>query len=658
MNGTHPELERNSAAQGRNNQARLELLRREAPERFIRVFDQVPAALQVNQPEVVGYVPDPETPHGLRGFERQLWRPPADREAGAAPAPRPVVEGLYLIGSSGSVGHNPDSDLDWWICFEDGAFTPRGFGLFQRKLAGIKEWADREFGVDTSFYCMNLADLARGSITRPEDAETEGEVAPLLLLEEFYRTFILVAGRPPLWPVLPPDLTPDSYQAAAAGLALAPGAAFLDLGFPALPRPQEVLAAALWLAHKSEAEPLKGLIKLTALLEYVENDFQCPLLCAEVKATVLGASEDDLPIDPYVMTIERVTDFGRSSLPPIQSELLRAAAVLKVLGAATRPPAAPPPPLKRLILEKWLDRWGWPLDRLEHFAAYGRWAERERLELNHEFLQTLVRLYIRIANRLTSAYAKEIDPQSKELAPFAARLLTRQAGLEATLESLPAKRRHRALEGRLFLRPAPETGLWTLHALTAEDEAPGADNIIYTCRRAARAAAWLVHNQFSRAQTDRLALLPAPDGRAVELGDLPGLLDELAAFFPPLDFSREEDVWAARPQGLCLLILNFEEAETDDLAAVDLISRTGWGEMRHEYLGLAREDKRADRYLKTARLILKSGGTRPENLVFHSRADSHEARQAAVNIRGALTALIKRQADSADLDPRSRRIDL
>ena len=660
MSGLAPEVERNTAAQRCNNQARLALLRRDSSPGFIRVVDQVPEAIHRNNPQVVGYVPDPETPSGLRGFGPKLWQPPEDREPAAPPAAvRPVIEGLYLIGSSGSVCHNQDSDLDWWLCYEDGAFTPRGFGLFQQKLAAIKEWAARECGVETTFYCINLADLARGRISHLENSETEGEVAPLLLLEEFYRTFIVVAGRPPLWPALPPDLDFESYQDIAAALARTPRAKFLDLGFPALPRPQEILAAALWLAHKSEDAPLKGLIKLTALLEYVENDFRRPLLCAEVKAVVFQASEADLPIDPYVMTIERVTGFGQTSLTPIQLELLRSAAVLKVLGSMPGRPAAPLPlgSPKRRILEKWLSLWGWPPERLDHFAAYGLWTEWERLELNHEVLHTLVSLYIRIANHLTSQYPKEVDPQSKELTPFAARLLTRQAGLEATLESLPAKRHQRDLEGRLILRPEPENDRWTIHALTPEDEAPGTGNIIYACRRAARAAAWLIHNQFSREQADRLDLRPSPDGLAVELSDLPGLIKALASFFPPFDPGREEAIWAARSQGLCLLILNFEEpwAGDDDLAAVDLISRTGWGEMRHEHLGLDREDKKADRYFKTARHILKSVGVRPENLVFHSRSDS---RQTAVNIRGSLTALLKLQAESADFDPRARRIDL
>jgi adenylate cyclase class 1 len=647
-------VERNSAAQHRNNQARIAALRRDSSAGFVRVFDQVPPAIDVNDPQVVGYVPDPETPHGLRGCGRQLWRPRADLVPAPVPAARPVVEGLYLIGSPGTVIYNPASDLDWWLCFEDGAFAPRGFELFQRKLLGLKEWASRECGVETNFYCVNLADLAQGRITHLADAATDGEVAPQLLLEEFYRTFILVAGRMPLWPVLPLDVDAEGYGQAAL---LARESEFLDLGFPALPKPPQILAEALWLTHKSEADPLKGLVKMTILLEYVENDFHCPPLCAQVKEAVLQAT--DLLVDPYVLTIERVINFGQTSLTPVQLELVRAAVVLKVLGVATdQPDLGPRSAHKRRFLEERLDLWGWPPERLEHFAAYGLWTEWERLELSREILQTLVRLYVRIAGHLTSRYPSEVDFQgSRELAPFAARLLTRQAGLEATLETLPAKRHHRALEGRLVLRPAPDAPGWTLHALATGDGAPGPDNIIYAGGRAARVAAWLIHNQFDH--IGNLKILPAPDGQVVELDDLPGLFDEIAAFFPPVDLGHEEAVWAARPQGLVLLVLNFEErlVQDDDIIAVDIISRTGWGEMRHEYLGLGHLDKRADRYLQIARAVIKGGEIEPGNLVFHARHFSPHGHQAVVNIRGALAATLKRQPDSPD-NERARRMDL
>ena len=657
------EISRNRDVLSRNNLGRIRELRRYASEGYARVFDLAPLLMNQNVPGEIGYVDDPETPFGVR-FIDQGWLASRENVPEPAPAANPVVEGLYLMGSAGSVGQSAGSDLDYWVCLENDFFISPGFRLFQRKLAAISEWARSEHGIEAHFYCINPDDVVRGRIIRFDDAETEGEVAPPLLLEELYRTMVVVAGRPPVWQLLPPDLDRDSaaYRRIARTIIRQSRGAYLDLGYPALPDPQQMLAAALWLAHKSEADPFKALIKLTILLEYVEKDFQCPLVCTEVKAAILGAEPGALPVDPYLVIVDRSTEFGRTSLSPVQLELLRSAAVLRVLGAtADRPP---PPPAegssKRLTLEKWRGQWGWSPEQLARLISYDKWTPRERLNLISEIQKAMVSLYIRIANHLSSNYDREeLDAQKKELAPFAARLLTRHAGLETTLESLPSHRHRGILEGRLALRPEPASLLWTLHTLTREGETPGAGNLIYAARRAARVAAWLVHNQFSQNQLDGLKVMPGPGGRPAELDNLPGLLDELSAFFPPLDFDREDAEWTARAQGLVLLVINFEEGRGSDdaIVAVDFITRTGWGEMRHEHLILDPGDSRPDRYLKIAQAILKGGDVKPGNLVFHAQDGySREARQAVVNVRGALMATLRRQAESPAAE-RYHRID-
>ena len=660
------EIARNFAAQRANNQARIRELRRYATAGFLRVFDLAPTLLNLNAPGVIGYVNDQETPHGVKFIDRQAWRP---REGGrpgpeTAPAPRPVVESLFLIGSSGSVGHNAASDLDYWVCYEDKSFTPRGFALFQRKLAAVSVWARREQGVEANFYPVSLADLAQGRITRPEGAETEGEVAPLLLLEELYRTLLQVAGRPPLWPGLSLDCGEGRYQELSRALAQGEEAEYVDLGFPAPPPPQQILAAALWLAHKSETDPFKGLMKMTALLEYVDHDFQCPLLCGQVKAAVFAAPAEALPVDPYIMTIERVAEFGQTSLAPDQLEILRAAAVLRVLGAVPGQPTAqlPAESPKRRILEKWFRLWDWDQERLDHFADYGRWGERERLALSDEVLKMLVGLYIRISGRLAAHYPREIDPQNKELAPFAARLLARQSGLDSTVETLPSHTHRRAL-GKLFLIAHDSAGAgWNLHAPgEAGPGEPGLDNLIYSGRRVSRLAAWLVHNQIYPEQAERVAFWPPSDSRREETGDLAGLLREIAEAFPPFEPDREKGggLWTAGVCGRMMIILNFEEraAQGDDLLAVDFILRTGWGEMRHSHLWLGDLDSPADKYLKIAQTLIKEKEVNPGDLVFHAQEASPQTRKAAMNIRGALSATLRR-GPSGDQSPRTRRIDL
>lgn len=637
-------------AQLANNRARILELRRYAGAGFVEVFKWAPIFLNINEPGQPGYVDDPATPSGLKLIEWQQWLPRAERFQGpyAEAAGRPVVESLFLIGSLGSVGHNASSDLDYWVCYDPASFTRREFALFRQKLEGISQWASLVHGTEANFYTVNLKDLLQGRLTRLDDAETEGEVAPMLLLEELYRTFLFVAGRPPLWHVVPLSVDAKRYQAVSRAVAGRPGAEFVDLGFPSLPEPQETLAAALWLARKSEADLFKGILKIVALYDYVESNFTRQLLCDQVKAAVLSAGPDCLPVDPYIITINRVVGYAESHLPEDQLNLLRISAVLKVIGSGQGALFfdLPADSHKRKALETWALQWGWDESRMALLADYANWAEREQIQLGEELQTMLVSVYIRIAQHLLRHFPGRINPQDRELAHLAARLLTRSRGLEVTVESLPSSLPRSKLSRDLILRRDPEAQAWGLHSVECSILHPVRDNLIYTCRRAVRAAAWLVHNRIYEPGTRLYVRASHDSGVHLDPGYLEQLLNTLAKAFPPFDLRHEdlETVWSLGGHGKILLALNFElPPEETELLTVDFILRTGWGEMRHYFLDVSGIGNNADKYLLISENMLKEGGgsPRPENLLFQAKG-SFEMSKAVMNIRGGLSARAKR----------------
>lgn len=644
------ELEQNSRAIAANNQARIRELRRYATEGFAKVFNRVPRLLNVNRPDEPGYVPDPETPFGVKYIDRHLWLPQEEHRIGTPPQPvRPVVESLFLIGSSGSVGHNASSDLDYWVCHEDGMMEGRALELFQRKLAAISKWAWEKHETEANFYLINLADLRRGHLTKLDKAETEGEVAPLLLLEEFYRTCLFVAGRQPLWPVLPLATDGEQYFKLSPGLAGSPESEFVDLGFPSLPPPQELLAAALWLARKSEADPFKGLLKIMVLLDYVESDLTRDPLCHKVKEEILGSPEDELPVDPYIVTINRVTDYGMVYLSPEQLDLLRMASALKIIGGGSEQQPAffiPNNSPKRLLLSQWAKKWHWSRDRIVHLVNYNSWPERDQLHFGAEILNMLTSVYIRIAQYLIKKYPGQINPQDDDLAPLAARLLTRMGGLGCTVETLPSQIHYRSISSQLYLDYDPKEGNWSLHALSGTDGRPNEHNLIYGCPRAAKAAAWLVHNRIygsGKNLTINNSQLKSPTAESFK-----GFLELLQQAFPYFELRHcdLDNLWSPGGQGKIVLALNFESpAEADpELSTADIIIRTGWGEMRHYLVETTASSPLADRYLKVIQTVLKECGpnTKPENLSF-LQPQTPELRKAMMNIKGGLSAAAKRK---------------
>lgn len=590
-----------------NNQARLAELRGQASPAMMAVFDLVPDILHglpVGPPE---YLAEGRTPTGLR-----FWGSPAEKRP--HPNRLPALESLMLIGSSGSIGHTARSDLDYWLCYNTAVLTREKLNFFRRQLDLLTTWANREFGAEVNFYLVDLTNLAAGRLVGPCCGDdSEGQVAPLLLLEEFYRTALYVGGRLPLWWAVAAEAGPADYQRLALNLKRASAqsqARFLvDLGFPAPAGPQEHLAAALWLARKSEADPFKGVIKLMITLKQVETAFESPPLCLQLKNMVLRTPPESLPVDPYLLTITNVLNYGRKRLRADQLNLLEIAVFFKVrgLGRPGRPVRLGLHSTKYRVMRDLIKAWGWSRDKLEQLTAYECWPERAQLDLGEQIQEFSNELYSYIDRRLEADYPGQVDAQRGRLNQLAARMLTRQKGYEATVETLPSQLHRDAVPAALRL--LYKAGGWGLYKAAPAGSGQGhAHSLIYHGARAARIAAWLVNNRLGGLN---LETAPGP----VEKRVFERLTAEISALWPPVNWAalNTENIWRPGAQGPRLLIVNLERPAPDGhLNELDFIYRTGWGEMRHLWLDLSGESLEADKFKLAAELVSQSGGR--ENL--------------------------------------------
>jgi adenylate cyclase class 1 len=621
---------------------------------FLKVFDLAPTLLHYNHPELPGYLDSPKTPHGLVGYDYWLLQagevpvgPWAEARRG-----RPVIESLVLIGSSGSVGHTHRSDLDYWVCYNPDRLNGQDLVLFKEKLQLVSRWALLEHRAEANFYLVNLAELAKGRIEHSWGEEADGEVAPHLLMEELYRTILLVAGRIPLWCVWPPEAGEAAYRRAAAELAPLDWEGepprHVDMGFPVKAQPQEYLASAMWLACKSEADPFKGILKLVPILEAVETDFQSPLLCDLVKSEILGNPAALIAVDPYIITIDRVIGYGSKNLSPEHLDLLRTAAILKVLGLTGHSGAEPGRgaavgPSKLRVLTKWMDEWGWPPDKVGRLAVYDHWSERERLRLGNDILMMLLGVYMRISSHLITRFPGQVNAQDEELAPFAARILGRQRGLEATVDLLPSDLHRKSLSKRMVFQQDIMTGQWVVYNLPPREGPAGpepdpaeAGDVIYECERVAKAAAWLVRNQLYSPDLD----LRVADSFELTTPMLSGYLQTLSDCFPPVEFYNldADSIWQVGAKGWVVVAFNLEDPSEAKLRTMDLVYRTGWGEMRHQWKDLAGLLAEADKYLELGAMLIDVCGLVPiESLVLH-QSQGEAFNRAFMNLKASLAS--------------------
>ncbi|MDR1395745.1 MAG: class I adenylate cyclase [Deltaproteobacteria bacterium] len=570
---------------------------------------------------------------------------------------------MVLIGSSGSVGHTAQSDLDYWVCYNPRRLQGRRLELFREKLQALTQWAMDEHKTEAHFYPVDLSVLSLGRLENSE-GESDGEVAPMLLVEELFRTILYVAGRYPLWCVWPEELSEEEYRRQVPRLAPLDWTGeppfFIDLGFPSKPKPQEYLASAMWLTCKSEDDPFKGLLKIMPIMEAVDTGFASPLLCDIVKKRILYGDPAELPVDPYIITVERVIDFVSRKLSQDQVDLVEEAACLKVLGRSageadlTRLDCQDP---KKRILAKWIKEWNWTPEKFRHLGSYDKWSNLEQLSQVNELIKLLFSCYMIIANTLMTQFPGQVDAQNEVLAPMAARMLGRLGGAEVTVELLPSHILRQNLSSQMVFQ-RQENG-WSIYHWP-QGEAGGAEylsdrNRIYQTARAAKAAAWLVSNQLFSA--DLTVALAETGSEPLTVPLLEEYLVKLAELFPPIKFHTLDPrtIWQTQAQGPVLLTFNFEEpAPERTILTMDVIYRTGWGEMRHQFRDVRTMKTEADKIFELGRHLVSSCGvTSPGSLVFLAGSQPQMSR-AFTNLVGAARSLFR----SMGPNPAASLIDL
>lgn len=197
-----------------------------------------------------------------------------------------LIQGLYAIGSAGTVSATIASDVDLWAVVEGRSEAERE--ELRQETVRIEEWAAAQ-GLEARIFVHDSVNVRDGRF--PEDKEGAAAFGPLLI-EEFFRTCLWIAGRPPSWYV---DVKPSAPRADSP----------LDLGAPLRGAPEAYLAAALLQLEKAIERPFKSMLKVAFLRALSEGVVGLPSegLRERVAAGIpFGAGA----VDPYLSLVETV----------------------------------------------------------------------------------------------------------------------------------------------------------------------------------------------------------------------------------------------------------------------------------------------------------------------------------------------------------------
>ena len=379
------------------NRGRLERMLSTLGNRHRLFLDSLPLLLHINHPSLPGYVSG-RTPCGVSGFEPDKEHLRAAQTISRSFAYRrkahsqPRIYSIFLMGSTGTVAHSEASDMDIWVCYDPG-LAPELIDELRDKLTAIERWADSN-SLEVHFFLMDPISFRTG-VRSDLSGEDCGSAQHYLLLDEFYRTSIMVAGRFPLWWMVPAyeeKNYPDLADTLVRKRFLAKDDC-VDFGgiadFPA----GEFIGAGMWQLYKGIDSPYKSVIKIVLTEVYASEYPKVECLSIIYKKAVYGGRLNLDELDPYVMLYRKIEHYLQSRQELRRLELIRHCFYFKVNENISRSVKPNESNWRRDLMRRLTLEWGWDEPYIKQLDNRKRWkinrvrAERQELvqELNHSY---------------------------------------------------------------------------------------------------------------------------------------------------------------------------------------------------------------------------------------------------------------------------------
>ncbi len=386
------------------NQSRLDRCQ-ESLRSTQRPFLQVlPLLFHVNAPTLPGYVAD-QVPSGVFGYV------PTNAASNLAKninssfiLPRRShllndIEAIFLMGSSGTVAYSQESDFDIWLCHNP-RLTQEQIALLQEKASAIEQWAS-QLKLEVHFFLMNAEQFKKGR-QQELSSESSGSAQHHLLLDEFYRTSIYLAGKNPSWWLVPPDQEENYDQVLDDIFNRFPDKKieFVDLGKVAPVPAEEFFGAGLWQVYKGIDSPYKSLMKILLMEIYASEYPHIELLSLIFKRAVYSGIDDLDQLDPYIIMINKLQAYlsGQENLERL--ELLRRCFYFKISLNLSQTNSGND--WRTQLMRTLVQNWGWGPEQLQILDNRQQWRIDYVSTEKNRVIKELTRSYL-----FLSGFAKD-----------------------------------------------------------------------------------------------------------------------------------------------------------------------------------------------------------------------------------------------------------
>lgn len=379
------------------NEDRLERMRGALSDRQQLFMDVLPLLFHTNHPMMPGFV-SRQTPARVSHYKPSKRDTLVGKMVAKSftlaydPSADDDIYGLYIMGSVGTIAQSERSDLDIWVCHRPG-LSHTLINELEIKCNKISKWA-MGMRLEVHFFLMDH-EAFKAKKLAALGKESSGSAQHLLLLDEFYRSAIFVAGRVPIWWYVPANDENifKEYTNTLLYKRFIPNDSIIDFGGIAKIPASEFLGAGVWQLYKAIESPYKSVLKLLLLECYVADYPNIEPLSFTFKSLIYEGETNINALDSYVMIYHRIEHYLKTRHQLERLELARRCFYFKVNKPLSRPPSRHAKSWQRLLLEDLTNSWNWNEEHIQFLDSRSEWkaadvSDEHNLlvaELNHSY---------------------------------------------------------------------------------------------------------------------------------------------------------------------------------------------------------------------------------------------------------------------------------
>jgi len=409
-----------------------------------------------------------------RSLAKDLFNVDINTDSQMAPT---LYTGLYTIGSLGSLGQSLKSDWDVWLCLGNQISSDIHI-LVESKCRAIEQWANI-IGVELHIFLVTENQFKAG-VKSGFDKESSGSAQHWLLLDEFYRSAITLAGKPIRWHLSPSQLTVDA----------------IDFGHPNSIPAQEYFGAMMWQLYKGIDSPEKSLLK-ALLLESYFNDFpHTKLLSVHWRQSM----HNDEFTDHYYLLLQRISEHLEKLNDHKRLLLVRECFYLKCAPGLSYLKHNAPLNYKQQQLHLLTQQWQFSDQRIKHLDNQARWSPVDNQQHHQALVAALLESY-QLMKKMAQHHNVDEALYPQELTILSRKLYSAYQGSETKINRLTPVKTIKHTNNNLYLRRGVNNEKQRVWLLLSQPPVFGKDYLIHQDTHIIKLLVWAVINQLVSSST-------------------------------------------------------------------------------------------------------------------------------------------------------------